>query len=144
MTDYYPITTMPILNCPHKENEWIEPDDIDRPIVTFGLVMDITKLELDAHYHRKGQILLVQRGVLSCEMDGSLWIVPPRRAVWIPGATLHAIKATGMIEGYCAFIDPDIDACLPSRSCVISVTPLLRELLIRAAHLPAFYKEGVA
>lgn len=135
---------MPILSYPHKENEWIEPDDIDRPVVTFGLVTDITKFELDAHHHRKGQILLVQRGALSCEMDGGLWIVPPRSAIWIPGATLHAIKATGVMEGYCAFVDPDGDARLPRRSCAISVTPLLRELLTRAAHFPAFYKEGGA
>lgn len=133
---------MPILSYPHKENEWIEPDDISRPVVTFGIVSDITKLELDAHYHRKGQILLVQRGALSCEMDGGLWIVPPRRAVWIPGGTLHAINATGVMEGYCAFVDPGADVRLPKQSCAISVTPLLRELLIRAAHLPAFYEEG--
>lgn len=133
---------MPILSYPHKANEWIEPDEIDRPVVTFGLTTEITRFELDVHHHRKGQILLVQRGALSCEMEGGLWIVPPRSAVWIPGATPHAIKATGAMEGYCAFVDPDAGPRLPKHGCAVSVTPLLRELLIRAAHFPAFYKEG--
>ena len=135
---------MPILRYPHKENEWIEPDEIDRPVVTFGAITEIGSFELDVHRHRKGQILLVQRGALSCEMDGGLWIVPPRSAMWIPGDTLHAIKATGALEGYCAFVDPGADHRLPQRSCAVSVTPLLRELLIRAAHLPLLYQEGGA
>lgn len=36
-TNCYRIRTMPILSYPHKENEWIEPDDIDRPVVTFSI-----------------------------------------------------------------------------------------------------------
>jgi AraC-like DNA-binding protein len=84
----------------------------------------------------------VQRGALSCEVDGGLWIVPPRSAVWIPGGALHAIKATGALEGYNAFVDPD--ARLPQKCCAVSVTPLLRELLTRAAHLPLLYEEGGA
>lgn len=136
---------MPILSYPHKENEWIEPDDIDRPVVTFGgITAEATSFELDLHHHRKGQILLVQRGALSCEMERGLWIVPPRSAVWIPGGTPHAIRASGIMEGYCAFVAPDAAPCLPTRCCAVSVTPLLRELLIRAAHLPAFYEEGGA
>ncbi|GEP53859.1 hypothetical protein RSO01_10250 [Reyranella soli] len=57
------------------------------------------RIELDLHRHKKGQILLVQRGALSCEVEGGLWIVPPRSAVWIPGGALHAIKASGALEG---------------------------------------------
>ena len=52
-----------------------------RPVVTFGFAMaDFGGIELDFHHHRKGQIMLVQRGALSCELEGGLWIVPPRSA----------------------------------------------------------------
>jgi AraC-like DNA-binding protein len=113
--------------------------------VAFGAEMsDMGGFELDLHSHRKGQILLVQRGALSCEVAGGLWIVPPRSAIWIPGGALHAIKATGALEGYNAFVDPDIGTRLPQVCCAVSVTPLLRELLTRAAHLPFFYEEGGA
>ena len=48
------------------------------------------------------------------------------------------------IECYNAFVDPAVDAGLPEVCCVVSVTPLLRELLVRAASLPLLYEEGGA
>jgi len=118
---------------------------VRRPIFTVGITMaQVGKVEIASHRHRKGQFLLVQRGALSCEVEGGLWIVPPRSALWIPGGTFHAIKAAGVLEGYNAFVDPDLDACLPDACCAISVRPLLRELLLRSAELPAHYPEGGA
>jgi hypothetical protein len=50
--------------------------------VTYGFVRtDFGGIELDIHRHTKGQIVLVQRGALSCEVEGRLWIVPPRSAL---------------------------------------------------------------
>jgi AraC-like DNA-binding protein len=55
---------------------------------------------------------------------------------------MHALKASGKeIEGYTVFIDSAYTATLPDTCCTISVTPLLRELLIRAADLPFDYVE---
>jgi AraC-like DNA-binding protein len=136
---------MPFLNAPPNDSDWIDPDEVRRPVVTFGAAMsDVGRIELDLHRHMKGQILLVQRGALSCEVEGGLWIVPPRSAVWIPGGALHAIKLTGAFEGFAAFIDPVVSRELPEVCCAVSVTPLLRELLVRSAHLPALYEEGGA
>ena len=56
--------------------------------------------------------------------------------IWIPGGALHSIKMTGALEGYGAFLAPDVDARLPATCCAVSVTPLLRELLFRTAKLP--------
>jgi AraC-like DNA-binding protein len=135
---------MPILNA-LEDFEWVDPDEVPRPIVAFGAeVSDVGGFELDHHRHKKGQVLLVQRGALSCEVEGGLWVVPPRSAVWIPGGALHAIKATGPLEGYNAFVDPAAATHLPKICCAVSVTPLLRELLTRAAHLPYAYEEGGA
>ncbi|MGN8000191.1 AraC family transcriptional regulator [Sphingomonas sp. 22176] len=135
---------MPILST-LQNFEWIEPDDVPRPIVAFGAqISDTDGFELEPHRHRKGQMLLVERGALSCAVEGGLWIVPPRSAIWIPGGALHAIRATGALEGYNAFVDPAMDGQLPQACCAVSVTPLLRELLARAAHLPYFYEEGGA
>jgi AraC-like DNA-binding protein len=136
---------MPILTDTSVASEWVEPDEVARPVVTYGIASKkIGAIELDMHRHAKGQILLVQRGALSCRVEGGLWIVPPRSAVWIPGGALHAIKATGGLEGYSAFVAPDADARLPRNCCTVAVTPLLRELLFRAASLPLFYEEGGA
>lgn len=132
---------MPILNGV-QDFEWIDPDDVPRPIVAFGAEMsDAEGFELEPHRHRKGQMLLVQSGALSCEVEGGLWIVPPRSAIWIPGGALHAIRATGALAGYNAFVEPALGTQLPQVCCAISVTPLLRELLTRAAQLSYFYEE---
>lgn len=132
---------MPILSDLPDPSEWVDPDTVPRPVVAFGFaVADVGKAELDLHRHKKGQILLVQRGALSCEVEGGLWVVPPRSAVWIPGGALHAVKATGALEGYNAFVDPKVGAPLPAVCCAVAVTPLLRELLVRAAHLPILYE----
>src|SRR5277367_4011108 len=137
--------TMPVLREPLTDSNWIDPDDVPRPVVSFGADMvEPVRIELAPHRHRKSQIILVERGALSCEVEGGLWIVPPRSAVWIPGGALHAVKATGALEGYNAFVDPDLNARLPEVCCAVFVTPLLRELLIRSAHLPALYVEGSA
>lgn len=136
---------MPILTDLSDPSEWVEPDDVPRPVVAYGIASnDIGQIELDLHRHAKGQILLVQRGALSCEVEGGLWIVPPRSAVWIPGGALHAIKATGAIEGYSAFIASSAEMGLPRGCCTVSVTPLLRELLCRAASLPVLYEDSGA
>ncbi|MCI4588715.1 helix-turn-helix transcriptional regulator [Sphingobium sp. BYY-5] len=135
---------MPILTAVDGPG-WIEPDDVPRPIVAFGAAMaDSGGFELHPHRHRKGQMLLVQRGALSCEVEGGLWIVPPGSAIWIPGGALHAFKVTGALEGYCAFVDPTVGGGLPDLCRAVSVTPLLRALLARAAHLPYLYEEGGA
>ncbi|MGX1306466.1 AraC-like DNA-binding protein [Amorphus suaedae] len=136
---------MPLLNDQSDPSAWVEPDDVPRLVVTYGVESStFGDFELKPHRHGKGQILLVQRGALACEVAGGLWIVPPRSAIWIPGGALHAIKITGALEGYGAFVASDADPRLPTGCCALSATPLLRELLIRAAHLPLLYEEGGA
>lgn len=139
------LSVMPLLNDLSVKTDWVEPDDVPRPVVTYGFASEtFGDFELEPHFHTKSQILLVQRGALSCEVEGGLWIVPPRSAVWIPGGALHAIKVTGALEGYGAFVASGIGAGLPTACRAVSVTPLLRELLIRSANLPLLYEEGGA
>ncbi|MFC4311914.1 AraC family transcriptional regulator [Steroidobacter flavus] len=139
---------MPILSEPPRPDktgpgQWMDPDAMPGTVFTVGGEMDTPgRFELDFHRHRKAQLLLFLRGVLTCEIDDGFWIVPPHSALWIPGETLHAIKVAGVLEGYVAFIDPAVTAHLPSTCCTLSATPLLRELLIRSASLPELYPEG--
>ncbi|KPF95970.1 AraC family transcriptional regulator [Rhodopseudomonas sp. AAP120] len=136
---------MPLLTDSSTASDWVEPDEVPRPVVAYGMASAmIGSFEIDMHCHAKAQILLVQRGALSCRVEGGLWIVPPGSAVWIPGGTMHAIRATGTLEGYAAFVATDIDVGLPQRCCTVSVTPLLRELLFRAASLPLLYDQDGA
>lgn len=142
---------MPVLTDLLDSAEWTDPDLVPRRVVTLGTAGieaaglyagGLGRLENDFHRHRKGQLMLVLRGVLSCEVEGGLWIVPPRSAIWVPGGVLHKITAGGTIEAYVAFIDPAAASNLRPNCCAVSSTPLLRELLIRSASLPLLYAEG--
>lgn len=145
---------MPVLSESSSAIEWTDPDLVPRPVVSLGatgIVMEnLDRLDADFrhrpemgfHRHRKGELLLALRGVLSCEVEGGLWIVPPQSAIWVPGGVLHKFAAAGTLECYVVFIDPGAASNLPTRCCALSTTPLLRELMIRSAKLPMLYAEG--
>jgi AraC-like DNA-binding protein len=133
---------MPILHELSFPADLPDPDYVSRPVVAFGLSLPAGGVDLAFHRHRKGQLLLSLRGVLTCEAESGLWLVPPQCAIWIPGGSLHAIKASGAIEGYNVFIDAALSNRLSDSCCTVSATPLLRELLIRAASFPVDYPEG--
>lgn len=48
----------------------------------------------------------------------------------------------GETECYCLFVEPDAAPDLPTTCCTISVTPLLRELLLKVAGFPELYASG--
>ncbi len=56
--------------------------------------------------------------------------MPPQCAVWIPGGTIHSVKGVGALEVYCLFVAPAAALTMPDACCTVSVSPLLRELLI--------------
>lgn len=141
---------MPVLTNLVDPVQWFDPDLVPRPVVTVGAAgIDLAdldehgldRIEKDFHRHRKGQLLLLLRGVLTCEIAGSLWIVPPHSALWVPGDLLHKITAAGTIEVYVAFIEPAAASALPAACCAVTATPLLRELVVRSASLPLLYPD---
>ena len=148
---------MPILSDA-SSIDWEDPDLVPRPVVTLGATgLDMAAArdddtrqpdngkEADFHHHRKGQFLLWIRGVLTCEVAGGLWLVPPGGAIWVPGGVEHRMEVAGTVECYVVYVDPAAGDALPTQCCTLSTTPLLRELIIRSAALPMRYdEEGMA
>ena len=81
-------------------------------------------------------------GVGTCEAEGSLWLVPPGCALFLPGGVSHRVAVAGKIEGYAVFIEPTAACGLPARCSTLHVTPFLRELIVRCAQFPADYPPG--
>jgi AraC-like DNA-binding protein len=132
---------MPLLN--ELAADWADPDLVPRPVLSIGAVFEGSgqRHEMDFHSHRKGELLLLMRGVLTCEVQGGLWFVPPQGAIWIPGGVSHKVTGAGEMEGYVVFIEPAVASNLPTVCCAVSTTPLLRELVIRCSTLPTLYAE---
>jgi AraC-like DNA-binding protein len=51
----------------------------------------------------------------------------------------HSVRSAGTPELYILFVDPEAVPELPTECCTVSITPLLRELVISASHLPEHY-----
>lgn len=132
---------MPVLRKLTGAEDVTDPDEIPGPLVAFGVTAPGVDIEIGAHSHRKAQLLFIMRGVLVCELEGGLWIVPPHSGLWVPPSLVHTLKVAGSIEGYFSFFDPAVVGALPRSACAMLVTPLLRELLVRAAQLDPIYPE---
>ncbi|MBD9456634.1 helix-turn-helix transcriptional regulator [Pseudomonas sp. PDM05] len=123
----------------------IVPWDVDsfsRPVVALSATWVAKDWENARHQHRKAQLIYSLRGILNCEIDDGIWIVPPQCAIWIPGDLPHAARGAGETECYCLFVEPDAAPDLPQTCCTISVSPLLRELLLKVAGFPELYPPG--
>lgn len=117
-------------------------DNIPRPAVALGATTVTEDWELASHQHHKAQLLYSVRGILNCKIEDGVWIVPPQCAVWIPGDLPHSAWGSGETECYCLFVEPDAAPDLPKTCCTISVSPLLRELLLKVASFPVLYPQG--
>ncbi|MDE1930863.1 MAG: helix-turn-helix transcriptional regulator [Alphaproteobacteria bacterium] len=114
--------------------------DLARPIAV--MAKDYPRGVANApHRHRRGQLLYAATGVIAVTTPAGTWVVPPHRAVWVPAETEHWIRTSTAAALRAAFVDSDTPG-LPPRCCVIAVSPLLRELLLRAASLALDYDES--
>ena len=84
------------------------------------------------HVHAEAQLLYAVSGVMRLITDSGAWVIPPTRAVWIPPMVEHEIYMSGEVLMRSLFIAAE--HCPPglNNCCVLAVTPLLRELIVRA------------
>ncbi|MYM35092.1 helix-turn-helix domain-containing protein [Duganella sp. FT94W] len=120
----------------------MDVDSVSRPVLTLSAALVSKDWENARHQHRKAQLIYSVRGILNCEIEDGVWIVPPQCAIWIPGNLPHSARGEGETECYCLFVEPDAAPDLPKTCCTIAVSPLLRELLLKVAGVPELYALG--
>ena len=98
-------------------------DSVSRPVVALSATSVAKDWEHACHRHRKAQLIYSARGILTCEIEDGVWIVPPQCAIWIPGEVVHSARGAGETECYCLFVEPDAAPDLPKTCCTISVSP---------------------
>ncbi|MDR3398788.1 MAG: helix-turn-helix transcriptional regulator [Pandoraea sp.] len=90
-----------------------------------------------AHSHQRAQLMYASAGILEVRTDTSFWVIPPQRALWIPGGVAHEVRMRGRVEMRTIYVD--VARCglsAPDTPVVIRVSALLRELILRAMTLP--------
>lgn len=93
------------------------------------------------HWHSRAQFIFAVEGTMRVRTPRHAWIVPPSRALWVPSLTVHEIRMYGVVEMRSLYVSDAAGAGMPSTCVVLNVTPLLRELVLRAVALPAGYDE---
>ena len=74
------------------------------------------------------------RGVMSVVTSQGTWVVPPHRAVWIPAGVVHSMQMSGRVAVRTLFFRPRLHGRRLPRTCrAITVSPLVRELLLHAS-----------
>nr|WP_321360516.1 helix-turn-helix transcriptional regulator [uncultured Hyphomonas sp.] len=122
-------------------SDWLSHvDEVPRALVAANAVANLEALEQSPrHHHQKAQLLFTVRGIINCEVEDAVWIVPPQCAVWIPGGLPHTVFGSGEVECISLFIEPPEASDLPSECCTITVSGFFRHLLMRANALPELY-----
>ena len=98
--------------------------------------------EIAPHSHERAQLIYATAGTMRVATADGMWMVPPQRALWMPAGVRarhrHARATSPCARSICATTPPPPcrDACR-----VLPVSPLLRELIVRATELPLHYDE---
>jgi AraC-like DNA-binding protein len=120
----------------------ISRHDPDRTILvrTFGVTFGINgshDLQKIAPPNAPGwdQLIYATRGMMTVHANESCWAVPPHRAIWIPSSLRCRIEMNGEVALRMLYLRTGIRL---AQSCaVVNVTPLMRELIVRAVQLGA-------
>jgi len=111
---------------------------VPRPVA--AMARDLPpSFEIAWHSHPRFQLIYAARGVMTVETKDATWVVPPQRAVWMPPQTAHRLRTAGEVQLRTLYIRRDAAARMPATCEVLDVTPLLRELIVRATELPLEY-----
>jgi AraC-like DNA-binding protein len=120
---------------PGRANDFM---GVPRPVL--ALARDLPPShEIDWHSHPRFQLVYAARGVMTVDTRDATWVVPPQRAVWMPPSVSHRLTAKGVVQLRSLYVRADAAARMPGTCEVLEVTPLLRELIVRATELPLEY-----
>jgi len=118
------------------ENSGIYPSAAD--VFIAGLSYDYLEPSvLDAHEHDEGQLVYAASGVIVVGSDEGYWIVPPTRALWLPAGARHWARTSANVSVRSVFVKHVSEFQVPERSCVLSVSPLMKEVINALAERPA-------
>lgn len=92
--------------------------------------------DIDAHRHDDHQIVYAGSGVLAVTTDAGSWVAPNTRAIWVPAGTVHAHHAHGALALHLLGLPAHSNPLGLDRPTVLSVGPLLRELIVACTRDP--------
>ncbi len=118
----------------------IPADRVNRPLAAFA--RDYPEGDaVPRHSHDRAQLLYATAGIMRIATDTERFTVPPARALWMPAGMPHAVAMPRGLAMRALFLRADVAQELPSHPAVLSVSPLLRELILAACDEPLEWDE---
>ena len=116
-------------------------EQADRAAVGFS--MDYPSgLHTGMHSHPKAQLIYGISGVMRVETETAFFVLPPTKALFLPPDEPHSITMEGDVAMRELFIDRALAEKVAPEARVMTVGPLLRELLIAICNEPVAWDEG--
>lgn len=83
----------------------------------------------DWHIHEEHQLAWASAGVLTVLTDGTTWVLPPSRALWIPAGLPHETGASGRATMRSVYVPPGLSPVNWAVPTVVAASPLLAEVI---------------
>lgn len=90
---------------------------------------------IEDHAHGWHQLIHAASGVLMVWTERGSWVVPSSWAVWVPAGVRHRIRAARHMAFRTIYVTPEAAPALPRDCTAITVSPLLRELVLRTVDI---------
>ncbi|MEQ9617037.1 MAG: helix-turn-helix transcriptional regulator [Phycisphaerales bacterium] len=87
--------------------------------------------DIPSHGHDWHQLIYASEGVMTVTTEEGVWVVPPERAVWVSASITHSIRASSFVRMRTLYVRPDVSPGASDRCCVVNVSGLLRQLILR-------------
>ncbi|MEQ1066864.1 helix-turn-helix transcriptional regulator [Acinetobacter sp. XH1741] len=110
-----------------------DPDIFTDPVI--GIASDIGAHDSGQHSHLRHQLLFSAAGSITIEIDKTIYLLPPRRAAWIPAGTIHRAIMRGVMAYRSLYFLPTSDLSQLQIQ-IVEVNPLFFEVIERMAFWP--------
>ena len=90
-----------------------------------------------SHSHRWSQFVYAISGVLLVTVADNWFVITPEQAMWLPTGTPHATGALQQAEFRSLYVADQADLRMPPGPTMLSVSPLLKALIVELSEIEA-------
>lgn len=109
-----------------------------------GIAAQMGQHDSGTHTHEMGQLLFTQQGSIRISLENRLSLLPPGRVAWIPPFIRHRAQMNASVGYRSVYLSEEYAQKIGHEMVILSISPLLREVLERIAIAPfdSDWREG--